>query len=35
MSSSIHTSRAHRYLMRRQSLVYDGNPPPEKYDFGE
>ena len=23
------------YLMRRQSLVYDGNPPPEKYDFGE
>lgn len=20
------------YLMRRQSLVYDGNPPPEKYD---
>jgi phospholipid-binding lipoprotein MlaA len=23
------------YLMRRQSLVYDGNPPPEKYDLGE
>lgn len=23
------------YLMRRQSLVYDGNPPPENYDIGE
>lgn len=23
------------YLMRRQSLVYDGNPPPERYDLGE
>jgi phospholipid-binding lipoprotein MlaA len=23
------------YLSRRQSLVYDGNPPPEKYDDGE
>ncbi|MGQ0501773.1 MAG: MlaA family lipoprotein [Panacagrimonas sp.] len=23
------------YLQRRQSLVYDGNPPPEVYDFDE
>lgn len=23
------------YLQRRQSLVYDGNPPIEAYDFGE
>jgi phospholipid-binding lipoprotein MlaA len=23
------------YLMRRQSLVYDGSPPPEKYDDEE